>query len=489
MKKLLLFLLIVGFSLLWNCEEKKPVSVTAFSPPLPTTKPVIFREELKMNGSFLPGYISGKIRSDQVTLTWQQSTDPDFQAYQVFRDGNRLATITSPSDNSYTDSNLLQDHFYLYKIVVLNNSGQFLSDTIRIKTPRFLPPSNLNSQVLALDARILKIFWKNNAESATQFRVFRKIPGGFSFEFIGSTTDTFFVDDNNITPTEVFEYRVRAGNDFEETDPSIPLSVTAVYDMTPPTLNSVTQEINTRLVHISWTDNSTAEDGFRIWRRLNSASSFTLIGTVPTNATQFTDTDTLNLLVDSTYVYALTAFNTFEETPQSNTVSINIHQPIPFVEYNEGFETPLGNEWSFFSSDTLGRIERSTLDAHSGQFMLLMDVSSIVSINTNEAVLTIDLSGIPAFQDVFLRFYFNTYADEINPFEDKVEVSTDGQTWTNVFSYFPSAFLWSFAEINLRDFYGLQPFSATYQIKWRQVDNLPFPDDGIGIDDISITLE
>ncbi|RMF61584.1 MAG: hypothetical protein D6748_01325 [Calditrichaeota bacterium] len=481
-------LLIVLLTVFWGCEQKKPVNISGFSPTSPTNKPLFFREDLKSGGDFSPGYTSGKIQSKRITLDWQQNTDEDFLAYLLFRDGVQIASLLNASDNRYIDSTVTQNTLYQYRLVVENTRGLYQEDTISIKTPRFLPPSDFGTQVLALDGTILKIFWKNNAESANQFRIYRKIATDPEFEFLAITSDTFYVDDNNIISGQVYEYQLSAFNDFEETPRSNSLLVGAFYSMFPPLLTSVTQALNSKEVVLQWIDQSTAEDGFRIWRRLASETNFTLVGTVITDTRQFVDTDTTNLFVDSVYVYGVTAFNTFGETPLSNTMTIQIQPPTSFTGYVEDFEDPLGPEWELSSSTPEGRIERSNIDSHLGQYMLLMDVSVDGVENTNYAVLNIDLSGVPSTRDLILRYYYNTYNDEVTS-EDALEISPDGTAWTLVTPFTSSPFFWSLEVINLRDYYDQVPYSATYKIRWKQSDNLSYPNDGIGLDDISVNLQ
>ncbi|MCB0293242.1 MAG: hypothetical protein KDH97_23510, partial [Calditrichaeota bacterium] len=57
--------------LLGGCNDKSPLGITAYSPTPPSGKPLILRSDLKSGGSYMPGYQSGNIRSDQVTLSWE----------------------------------------------------------------------------------------------------------------------------------------------------------------------------------------------------------------------------------------------------------------------------------------------------------------------------------------------------------------------------------------------------------------------------------
>lgn len=477
--------------LLGGCNDKSPLGITAYSPTPPSGKPLILRSDLKSGGSYMPGYQSGNIRSDQVTLSWEPAPAGEFASYQIFRNDIRLATITEREAASYTDDQgIFPDSYYNYKIALFNPQGLFLADTIRIKTPAFSRPFALSSQVVAPTEDLIRIFWRNGAESATDFRIYRKLLSDPDtlYQMVGTASDTLFTDNNGIIPGNTYEYQVSAFNAFEATPRSLPLAVSAFYDLSPPFLTTAQQLDGSRMVRLFWIDFATAEDGYRIWRR-SPSGQFTEINTVPTNAFTYTDSDTAgSLQLDSTYIYAVSAFGATGESELSNAIPVTILSSSSFAGYQEDFESPLGGEWELISSTPEGRIIRSTNGANSGQYMLQMDVAVDGVINLNEAILSLDLSTVNPGDDLFLRFFYNTFDDEVSPLEEYVDISSDGSSWLTVFTMPFSAFAWEQAEINLQDFTDAQPYSSTYRIRWHQGDNFSFPVDGIGIDDIEVSL-
>jgi hypothetical protein len=71
-------------------------------------------------------------------------------------------------------------------------------------------------------------------------------------------------------------------------------------------------------VALSWTDNSTIEDGFKIERQTGGTGSFIQIATRGANVTNFTDTGSA---LDTTYAYRVRAFNTAGNSAYSNTAT------------------------------------------------------------------------------------------------------------------------------------------------------------------------
>jgi len=334
------FQLGLAIFLLWmsNCTEQNPVDVNLLQLKAPNEAPLIIRENLKQGNSFHPGYANGNIRSNQVSLTWQPYQGKDFLCYRVYRNGQKLGDISRADSAHFTDVNLNQNTYYQYQIASLNQNGLYQLDTIRVKTPLFLPPDQLNSQII--DSTTIKLFWNNRAESATAFRILRKKRDDppSMYTIVGTTADTFFVD-RTVENHQYYHYQVIAYNQWEETDPSIAFLIYVNYVMDPPTLNSVSQVPLLRSVQLTWTDNSNAEDGFRIYRK-EETGNFSLIATVPLNTTQYVDNDTTNSLqIGKTYYYYVTAYNQAEETDPSNILNITIMAPPDYVEIGTGTTT------------------------------------------------------------------------------------------------------------------------------------------------------
>lgn len=72
---------------------------------------------------------------------------------------------------------------------------------------------------------------------------------------------------------------------------------------------------------LTWTDNSSNEDGFYLYRKRGSSSNYYLVTTLAANATSYTDTD-----VDPgyTYTYQLSAYNTDGESTKATSSTITM---------------------------------------------------------------------------------------------------------------------------------------------------------------------
>jgi len=314
-----------------GCTEK-PSEISQYIPVSPGLDSLFNKTSLKSDGDFQIGYQNGYIRSNQVRLDWKRSNEPNFLSYQLFRNRKLIATITERDSTYLIDTGLRQNTYYRYKIVELLQNGMFKFDTLLIKTPRFQPPLILGFEYLT--SQQLKIFWKNYSESAREFVVYRKKnqQSNSNFVELGITADTFFVD-TSVTPDSEYLYQLRAFNQFETTNTSIPFYVKYDYHLYAPELLSVLQFLGDPAVSLKWMDNSNVEQGFRIYRSSDN-QNYQLIDSVGTDSISYYDLNTRgDLQLGNTYYYYITAYRFEEESPPSNSISITLEtSDLEFVE-------------------------------------------------------------------------------------------------------------------------------------------------------------
>jgi hypothetical protein len=134
-----IFLFLLTSFLFYSCSEN-PIGVNQYSPNSPQSS--LINKSLLITGqSFSVGYLNGNIRSDRVTITWVQNSDPDFLCYKLYRNGTLVFTTDRAAIVSYTDTLLLQNQYYKYMIAIINNSGLHKVDTVSVKTPLFQTPT------------------------------------------------------------------------------------------------------------------------------------------------------------------------------------------------------------------------------------------------------------------------------------------------------------------------------------------------------------
>jgi hypothetical protein len=334
-KVILMVVLVLLIFYFWQCAEKNPLEITSSKQLLtvPKSHPLIEASGLiDQNGSSMPGYLNGNIRSDRVTLNWTASNDGDFIYYKIIRNDNEVEKFTSRSTVTMIDSMFIQHNTrYTYMVANVVRNGTALVDTIEIKTPRFETPYFVGYQILPTSYDV-RLIWENTVESAKTYEIFKCTRPDSTFTRIQTinfeaTGDTTYTDTQNTDLGRTFYYRVFGSNEFEHPDTSSAFwGLTISYNMATPTGAYAQYDPWNEFVRLTWQDNSTGESGFKIFRGEN-AGDLAEIARVPTNTEEYIDRDISLFIPDSTYYYSVRAYNSAEETDNSNTTSIVYYEP------------------------------------------------------------------------------------------------------------------------------------------------------------------
>ncbi|MEM9645150.1 MAG: hypothetical protein AAF989_09155, partial [Planctomycetota bacterium] len=164
---------------------------------------------------------------------------------------------------------------------------------------------------------------------------------------------------------------------------------------------------------------------------------------------------------------------------------------------SEGFESGfLDDRWETTSSGLPGRIRvLDTQTAANGQFALFMDREGNGESILNEAVWTVNLSGVSS---ATLNFAHADFSDEETSLPasftnsadgDGVSISEDGVTWHTILNATSlSAGIWENVSVDLVAVaagFGIS-LGEDFKIKFQQFDNFDFPSDGRGYDSIEV---
>ncbi len=319
-----LFVMIFFALIISGCDNPLKFGQTDLNKP---SQHKLFNVDLyKDTEGYQPGYTNGKIRSNQIELAWQKSTDADFLVYKLYRGTTLLKTYNKQDSISFLDEGLNPDISYQYTLFAFNKSGMAIKDTLSLKTPKFLAPDSIAYDFLS--DTMVDLRWHNNAESARNFVLKQDFNGVIdSIDVINATTVSTTVADKNL----MNYVSLKAVNNYEETGWSE--QVRLVYVMNTPILVSPPYQDSTNSVRITWTDASTYETGYRVYRAVNTqaASAFTLIsGDLPRNTQTYQDTSTLEL--NNIYYYYVQIFagsGVNEEIHNSTISSFTLHLGAP----------------------------------------------------------------------------------------------------------------------------------------------------------------
>ncbi|MCY3714372.1 MAG: fibronectin type III domain-containing protein [Gemmatimonadetes bacterium] len=322
--------------------------------------------------------------SSQIDLTWTDESDNE-DGFKVER---KLSTesdadfsqigMTVANDTTYTDSGLSPSTTYVYRVRAFNDSGDSgYSGTDLATTPSAsnLPKAPSSLSASAVSSSRINLSWTDNSDNETGFKIERKLMSASdsTFSQIGRTNaNGTTYSDSSLDEGTGYKYRVRAYNDSGNSVYSGTASATThvTIPSAPSSLSASAR--SSSQIDLSWTDNSDNETGFKIERKLTSASdsTFSQIGTAGANARSYTDG---GLSASMGYTYRVRAYNTAGNSGYSRTASATTRSSRPAAPFSltatakSSSRIDLG--WKDASNNETGfKIERKLTSASDNTF-------------------------------------------------------------------------------------------------------------------------
>lgn len=361
------------------------------SAPTPTRSGLTFPAQPTNLAVTTPALPTGRT---QLNLTWKDNSAKP-SAFKVFRSTDNFATpgtlvTTTPvGAQSFSNTGLNPDTTYYYQVVATNATGDSPpSGTASGKTLANAPGAPTGLTATAVSQTQITLNWKDNSSNETGFEVERSTNNFATAGTVVGTTnpDVTTFTDSNLTPSTKYYYRVRAMNSGGPSAYSnVASATTKPNPPTSPSNLSVVNPTQTTLT-LTWTDNSTTEDLFRI-ERSKDGTTFTEIKTVGPNVKTYTDT---GLTPDTTYFYQVRASNTGGNSGYTNIASGKTLPGAPGapsdLRVTNPTQTTLTLVWADNSSNESGfEIERST-DNFAGNVKLVTTTGAGVRTFTDSGL-------------------------------------------------------------------------------------------------------
>jgi hypothetical protein len=226
----------------------------------------------------------------------------------------------------------------------------------RVTPPRApAPPSNLTSTVTSSSEVTLS--WTDKAENEMGFQVERAPSGTKTFARVGTTPAnvTTFADGKR-KEGRSYTYRVRAYNDVGNS--AYTSSLTTKVGVPEVPSHVVAAPASATQVALTWRDNATNEDGYRV-ERSNDGVNFTHLVTVPANTTSVGEGG----IADAGYFYRVQAFNALGASAYGDVASGALTNPSAPTGLQARVTSPRQTKlsWTDNSNNESGfKIERST---------------------------------------------------------------------------------------------------------------------------------
>jgi hypothetical protein len=218
--------------------------------------------------------------------------------------------VTKPSNtNTYTVSGLSPNTSYSFRMNAYNTGGDSPYSTCAFSKTGIsgVPAAPTNFKATSASSSKVNLSWKDNSVE-TGFKIYRKAGSG-SWTEIASTaqnmakyTDATAIN-NNVSVS--YQYYLCSYNEVGNSPPTD----TAIVTFSPINL-TVAPVTTTGKINISWTDKSSNETGFEIYRKTGDCSSsnaWALFATVGPNIKTLTNT---GLTPGTYYSYKIRAYKT-----------------------------------------------------------------------------------------------------------------------------------------------------------------------------------
>lgn len=201
---------------------------------------------------------------------------------------------------------------------------------IKYETPPS-DPSNLSATSVSTNQ--IDLTWADNSSNEDSFDIYRATSSGSSkgdYSLIDSVgADNTSYSDTGLSEGTAYFYRVVATN--SEGDSNISNEASATTALESPSGLSASSTSASE-VYLSWTDNSSNEDGFYVYRSTSSESTksdYTQIADLGTDTVSYSDT---GLSSNTNYYYRVSAYSSSSESSLSGESSAKTENPLGTIK-------------------------------------------------------------------------------------------------------------------------------------------------------------
>jgi hypothetical protein len=325
-----------------------PEGATSATFPIATI-PVSFEETVRIYATWVnqvgvpldllpipapPGELAAAVVSPtKIDLSWTDNCDFE-TAYAIWRKGGgsdwtRIA-VTAPNVTRYSDTSALPNTAYQYRVRTITQiGGSEWSNEAAATTPAVVPAAPSALQAESLPGAVAMLTWADNSSNETAFAIWRK-GGGTDWMRVAVTAPNITrYRDTSLVPLAGYTYRIRSIGTAGASNWTNEAAVTALPSA-PEVPGSLTvAAAGTTRLELSWSDQSSSETAFAIWRR-GGGSDWTRIAVTAPNVIRYSDT---SASPETQYTYRLRAVNQGGASPWTPEVTATTPMPAPGLLY------------------------------------------------------------------------------------------------------------------------------------------------------------
>lgn len=258
---------------------------------------------------------SSRTEADAVELRWQDrsAVEEGVVVYRKPADASAEPTVVGDlpaGTQAFDDTSATPDAAYQYCVAAADDTGESERRCAVGIRAVVQPPSNVQASEGSYDDRVF-LSWSDDSNNDLGYRIFRaevqSLPTDYTASDLAAIADT---DPNATTYSDLtanvdVDYAYCVATIAEGGDTSIGLCTEGVRGvlLSPENVAATRGTFDDR-VEVTWTDRSSGETGFEVWRREAGTEDSLLLATPPRDAQQYVD---ISARRGSGYVYAVRA--------------------------------------------------------------------------------------------------------------------------------------------------------------------------------------
>ncbi len=254
------------------------------------------------------GFTAKAFSSTQINLSWTDAATTE-TGYTISRRLNSastwsvLATLAT-NVTGYNNTGLTAATGYTYRVCAVSLDRATVCAPDVSATTFATTPAPTGNTARAISTTQINLAWTDTATNETGYQVSRRLTSVATWTVIGTLpANATSYSNTGLTPATAYTYRVCAVAPGGATVCAVDVSATTFAVTLAPT-GSTARTISSAQINLAWTDAATNETGYQVLRRLTAGATWTLIGTLPANATSFSNT---GLAPASGYTYLVCA--------------------------------------------------------------------------------------------------------------------------------------------------------------------------------------
>lgn len=311
--------------------------------------------------------------SAEIKLTWTNHSDSTDSVHIERKSGSSgvFIRIQDVGDYSYEDMDIEDNIEYYYRVQAFlgtDVSNYSNPDSATAGVSILAAPDNLTG--LLLPPNVIYLHWNDNSSNELGF-VIKRSPPGSIIDSVDADSNWYFDASNELCDNSTYIYQVAAYNTLytsQNSDPDtvdIPLAA-------PTNLQATASSIYAGTIDLSWNDNSSSEDSFKIERRTET-SAYGVIASVGASINNYQDTEH-SLLEDSVYWYQVRAYTSADTSDPSDPDSATARS---FVEWDTTLTTlGIGEGYSVVETNDGGYVVVATMGSESSPSIKMLKISN-----------------------------------------------------------------------------------------------------------------